>query len=100
MLDGFLWNASSAVFRPHNSRDPSDKRRPQDDKKEKMPSASSVSSALGVLLLQLRHHALDERLRVIQILHDDLDVHGWLADLARALAIDAVLADEGECVSQ
>src|ERR1700694_33435 len=51
------------------------------------------------ILFQLFHHALDQLFRVGQALHDDLDVHDRLAGPALALAIDAVLANQGHGVS-
>ena len=47
---------------------------------------------------QLFHHALDKFFRVGQALHDDLNVHHWLARPALALAIDAMLPDQGHRV--
>ena len=45
-------------------------------------------------LLQFFHHALNEFLRVGQILHDQLNIHYRLARPTLALAINAVLTDE------
>lgn len=45
-------------------------------------------------------HGGDELLRAIDLLKDDLDIHSWLAELACALAIDAVLADKSHGVGK
>jgi len=50
------------------------------------------------LFVQLRHHALNQFLRVGQPLHDELDVHHRLAGPALALAVDAVLPDQSHRV--
>ena len=54
------------------------------------------------MLLKLFHNALDELLRVGQILHDELNIHDRLAWPALALAVDAMLPNErhgiGDCV--
>jgi hypothetical protein len=50
---------------------------------------------VSLFVPQLFHHALDQLFCVGQILHDELHVHYRLARPALALAIDAVLADEG-----
>jgi hypothetical protein len=47
------------------------------------------------MLFQLFHYALDQLFCVGQVFHDDLNVHDWLAWPALALAVDAMLADQG-----
>lgn len=49
---------------------------------------------------QLGHDARDQFLGVGEALADDLDVHGWFAGLAGALAVDAVLAYQHQGVGQ
>ena len=56
------------------------------------------SGFFGRLLAQLRHHALNQFLRIGQTLHNYLDVHDRLAGPALALAIDAMLTHEGHGV--
>jgi hypothetical protein len=53
---------------------------------------------VSLFVPQLFHDALDELFCVGEILHDELHVHDRLAGPTLALAIDAVLADEGHGV--
>src|ERR1700745_1270168 len=59
---------------------------------------ASLASRTGILSLQLLHHALNQFLRVGEALHYHLHVHDRLAGPALALAVDAVLADQGHGV--
>jgi hypothetical protein len=57
-------------------------------------------STCVALSLQFFHRAANELLGFANGFHDDLYIHGWLADLARALAIDSMLSDERDRVGE
>ena len=62
---------------------------------------AQVLRLLGLALAtEFFHYRGDEFLGAIELLHDDLNVHGRLAELSSALAVDAVLADERKRVSK
>ena len=53
-----------------------------------------------VHLFKFGHHACNQIFRVNNRLGDDLNIHGRFARLAHALAIDAMLSNQDQCVSQ
>ena len=49
---------------------------------------------------QLRHHAADQVLGIADRFRDDLNIHRGLARLPRALAVNAMLPDQHQCVRE
>ena len=63
-----------------------------------MPAGRVRTAAF--IFLEFHHHTGNQLLGVGDALVDQLNVHGGLARLPRALAIDAVLADQHQGVGQ
>lgn len=51
-------------------------------------------------LLQLLHRIDDQTLGILNLFHDQANVHSGILRLPLASAVDAVLADQGECVRE